>query len=50
MNEGQSLEWYFGDMPDPLLAGLGEHNLLDTIVIAICGVRCGAAGIAIAAK
>jgi predicted transposase YbfD/YdcC len=44
MREGQSLEGYFGDMPDPRVVGRCEHKLLDIILIAICGVLCGAEG------
>jgi len=44
MSEGQSLEWYFGEMPDPRVVGRCEHKLLDIIIIAICGVLCGAEG------
>ena len=44
MSEGQSLERYFGGMPDPRVVGRCEHKLLDIILIAICGVLCGAEG------
>ncbi len=44
MDEGQSLEAYFGDMPDPRVVGRCEHKLVDIILIAICGVLCGAEG------
>src|SRR4051794_16166619 len=32
---------YFHDLPDPRLAHLCRHELLDIIVIAICAVLCG---------
>jgi predicted transposase YbfD/YdcC len=37
-----SLEECFGDLPDPRVAGRCEHKLLDIIIIAVCGVLCGA--------
>lgn len=44
MDEGHSLEWYFGDMPDPRVEGRCEHTLLDSVVIAIGAVLWGAEG------
>jgi predicted transposase YbfD/YdcC len=44
MSEQNSLESYFGDMPDPRVEGRCEHKLLDIIVIAICGVLSGSEG------
>jgi predicted transposase YbfD/YdcC len=44
MNEENSIERYFGDLPDPRVVGRCEHKLLDILVIAICGVLCGAEG------
>jgi len=42
-NELQSsLEDCFGDLPDPRVVGRCDHKLLDIIMIAICGVLCGA--------
>lgn len=37
-----SLEDCFGDLPDPRVASRCDHKLLDIIIIAICGVLCGA--------
>jgi predicted transposase YbfD/YdcC len=37
-----SLEDCFGDLPDPRVEGRCDHKLLDIIIIAICGVLCGA--------
>ena len=37
-----SLESCFGDLPDPRVRGRCDHKLLDIIIIAICGVLCGA--------
>jgi len=37
-----SLEECFGDLPDPRVEGRCDHKLLDIIIIAICGVLCGA--------
>lgn len=37
-----SLEDCFGDLPDPRVVGRCDHKLLDLIIIAICGVVCGA--------
>jgi len=39
---GASLENCFGDLPDPRVRGRCDHKLLDIIMIAICGVLCGA--------
>ncbi len=44
MQDDNSLARYFGDLPDPRGVGRCEHKLLDIIVIAICGVLCGAEG------
>src|SRR6266496_1604184 len=43
MND-DSLERYFGDLPDARVGGRCEHKLVDMISIAICGVLCGAEG------
>lgn len=37
-----SIENCFGDMPDPRVTGRCDHKLLDIIIIAVCGVLCGA--------
>jgi predicted transposase YbfD/YdcC len=37
-----SLEECFGDLPDPRVSGRCDHKLLDIIIIAVCGVLCGA--------
>ncbi|MEO0598602.1 MAG: ISAs1 family transposase [Chloroflexota bacterium] len=37
-----SIENCFGDLPDPRVKGRCDHHLLDIIMIAICGVLCGA--------
>jgi predicted transposase YbfD/YdcC len=37
-----SLEDCFGDLPDPRVQGRCDHKLMDIIIIAICGVLCGA--------
>jgi predicted transposase YbfD/YdcC len=37
-----SLEDCFGDLPDPRVEGRCDHRLLDILIIAICGVLCGA--------
>lgn len=37
-----SLENCFGDLPDPRVSGRCDHKLLDIIIIAVCGVLCGA--------
>jgi len=44
MSETNSLERYFGDLPDPRVEGRCEHRLLDIIIMAICAVLCGAEG------
>ena len=36
-----TLTHHFRDLPDPRLAPLCEHELLDIIVIAVCAVICG---------
>lgn len=38
----RSLEDCFGDLPDPRVEGRCDHKLIDIIIIAICGVLCGA--------
>lgn len=38
----RSLKDCFGDLPDPRVAGRCDHKLLDIIIIAVCGVLCGA--------
>jgi predicted transposase YbfD/YdcC len=38
----QSLEDHFGDMPEPRVEGRCEHRLVEIIIVAICGVLCGA--------
>ena len=37
-----SLEDHFGDMPEPRVEGRCEHRLVEIIILAICGVLCGA--------
>ena len=37
-----SLEDHFGDMPDPRVEGRCEHRLVEIIIVAVCGVLCGA--------
>lgn len=37
-----SLENCFGDLADPRVHGRCDHKLLDIIIIAVCGVLCGA--------
>jgi hypothetical protein len=37
-----SIEHHFGDLKDPRIDRTKRHKLLDIIVIAICGVICGA--------
>jgi hypothetical protein len=37
-----SLENCFRDLPDPRVSGRCDHKLLDIIIIAVCGVLCGA--------
>jgi hypothetical protein len=37
-----SLEKCFGDLPAPRVSGRCDHKLLDIIIIAVCGVLCGA--------
>src|SRR5690349_20715325 len=38
----KSLEECFGDMPDPRVVGRCEHKLGEIIMVAVCGVLCGA--------
>ncbi len=38
------LETYFGGIEDPRVERTKQHKLLDIIIIAICGVICGAEG------
>jgi hypothetical protein len=33
---------HFGDLPGPRIARTKRHKLIDIVVIAICGVICGA--------
>ena len=44
MNEGNSLEKYFGDVPDPRVVGRSEYKGVEIIVITACAVLCGAEG------
>lgn len=37
-----SLEACFGDLPDPRVQGRCDHKLIDIVLIAVCGVLCGA--------
>lgn len=37
-----SLAECFGDLPDPRVTGRCDHDLLEIIIIAVCGVLCGA--------
>lgn len=37
-----SLEECFGDLPDPRVQGRCDYKLIDIIIIAICGILCGA--------
>src|SRR2546430_17585816 len=37
-----SLKECFEDMPDPRVQGRCDHKLIDMIMIAVCGVICGA--------
>lgn len=37
-----SLADCFGDLPDPRVEGRCDHKLLDIIILAVCGVLCGA--------
>lgn len=41
-NELGSLEDYFKDLPDPRIKRTRKHKLLDIIIIATCGIICGA--------
>lgn len=41
-NVTKSLVDCFGDLPDPRVEGRCDHKLLDIIIIAVCGVLCGA--------
>lgn len=41
-NELSSLAEFFGDLPDPRIDRTKKHKLLDIIIIAVCGVICGA--------
>lgn len=36
------LKYYFGQLPDPRAKRARRHELLDIIIIAVCGVICGA--------
>lgn len=44
MTSLDSLEAYFGDMPDPGMVNKCDHRLFDILMIAICAVLCGAEG------
>lgn len=37
-----SLEDCFQNLPDPRVEGRCDHKLMDMVVIAVCGVICGA--------
>lgn len=37
-----SIHVFFGDMPDPRMERTRQHDLLDILTIALCGVICGA--------
>ena len=37
-----SIDNWFGDLHDPRVSGRCDHKLLDIIIIAVCGVLCGA--------
>ena len=39
---GTSIEQHFADLQDPRVERTRRHKLLDIIVLAICGVICGA--------
>jgi len=41
---GASIERYFADLEDPRIERAKQHKLLDIVVVAICGVICGADG------
>jgi predicted transposase YbfD/YdcC len=41
-NPVATITGHFSDLEDPRVAGRTEHHLIDIIVIAICGVICGA--------
>lgn len=38
----ERLKYYFGQLPDPRAKPAKRHELLDIIIIAVCGVICGA--------
>ncbi len=38
------IEKHFSGLTDPQVVERSEHRLLDIVVIAICGVICGAEG------
>src|SRR5712692_193180 len=38
------LETYFAEIKDPRIERTKQHKLLDIIIIAICGMICGAEG------
>lgn len=40
--EAGSLWEYFGNLPDPRVDRTKKHKLIDIIVIAVCGIICGA--------
>jgi len=39
---GTSIGWHFTDLGDPRIERTRRHKLLDIIVLAICGITCGA--------
>ncbi len=39
---GTSIEWHFADLEDPRVERTRRHKLLDIVVVAICGIICGA--------
>lgn len=40
----ESIEKYFGQIPDPRVINRSSHKLVDVITIAILGILCGADG------
>ena len=39
---GRSIGWHFADLEDPRVERTRRQRLLDIIVVAICGIICGA--------
>lgn len=39
---GESIQQHFGSIPEPRIERTRLHELMDILVIAICGVICGA--------